>query len=563
MQQIRFDFLGGVNGNNSRNSSANANTAETGDAFAQILDQQLMRRADASTDRRTVDPRDRSGASDRTDPSDRTDARRPQILKRRDVRPSAVAANKPETTTAKPAPKAKQPEKTATESETCSKPATKPAETDEIAETAAGAQTATESKDSSTPTETEGNSDTAGDGDQQQPNEGSQQQASDGTAQNQTTAASADLSLSAMLAIPLPLQTLTADADASVNAPASANGGNAASALQAQLAASLAGSIDLNPVVNDKEQAPANAGGLTFGTILKAGIADPQKAATDAAGLQHAADALAKAAEPLPQLAPDANGKVRDPASATGSKAREATQDKPIATTTANPELTAKATASVVQPMARASAVTWSGTTNVRSELAESMTVQAGGTSFETDDAEFSNWSQVLGSGAGNIGGSLSARQTAFMTQLRQNLQNLPATEQIAVQIKNAMQNGNSRLTVALHPVELGRVEVKLDIDKDKNVTATIVVDRPATLDMLRNDAKALERALQDAGLQTGSGSLSFNLRDSNGQNGSPTHNGTGMGSSGHGAGAGGSEVKPEVRADVVATADGYVDLET
>jgi flagellar hook-length control protein FliK len=124
------------------------------------------------------------------------------------------------------------------------------------------------------------------------------------------------------------------------------------------------------------------------------------------------------------------------------------------------------------------------------------------------------------------------------------------------------MQNGNSRLTVALHPVELGRVEVKLDIDKDKNVTATIVVDRPATLDLLRNDAKALERALQDAGLQTDSGSLSFNLRDSNGQNGG-AQNGTGTGTgSGLGTG-GGSEVRAEVRTDVVKTADGYVDVET
>jgi flagellar hook-length control protein FliK len=125
------------------------------------------------------------------------------------------------------------------------------------------------------------------------------------------------------------------------------------------------------------------------------------------------------------------------------------------------------------------------------------------------------------------------------------------------------MQNGNSRLTVALHPVELGRVEVKLDIDKDKNVTATVLVDRPATLDLLRNDAKALERALQDAGLQTGDGSLSFNLRDSNGQDGG-AQNGSGTGTgSGRGTGASGSEVKAEVRADVVKTADGYVDLET
>jgi flagellar hook-length control protein FliK len=351
--------------------------------------------------------------------------------------------------------------------------------------------------------------------------------------------------------VPLPLQTLTADADASLDATASA--------LQAQLAASLAGSIDLSAAVNGK--VPAQNTGLKFGTILNVGVMDPQKAGTDVAALQDAADQLAKAADPLAQLAPDADGKVRDPAStAAGPKARDAAQDKAAATVI--PEVNAKTAASIVQPMAHTAAVTWSGTTNIRNELAESMSVQAGA-SFATDDAEFSNWSQVLGSGAAGLGGGLTARQTAFMTQLRQNLQNLPAHEQIAVQIKNAMQNGNSRLTVALHPVELGRVEVKLDIDKDKNVTATIVVDRPATLDMLRNDAKALERALQDAGLQTGSGSLSFNLRDSNGQNGSPTQNDTGTGGSGSGTGTGGSEAKAEVRTDVISTADGYVDLET
>jgi flagellar hook-length control protein FliK len=199
----------------------------------------------------------------------------------------------------------------------------------------------------------------------------------------------------------------------------------------------------------------------------------------------------------------------------------------------------------------------------MRNELSESMAVQAGA-SFAADDAEFSNWSQLLGSGASGLSGHLAARQSAFMAQLKQNLQNLPAHEQIAVQIKSAMQNGNSNLTVALHPVELGRVEVKLAIDKEKNVTATIVVDRPATLDLLRNDAKALERALQDAGLQTDSGSLSFNLRDSNGQSGGTSQNGTGTGSGSGQGGGNGSEVKAEAtRASVVATADGYVDLET
>ena len=40
------------------------------------------------------------------------------------------------------------------------------------------------------------------------------------------------------------------------------------------------------------------------------------------------------------------------------------------------------------------------------------------------------------------------------------------------------------------------------------------MVDRADTLDLLRRDAPALERALQSAGLTTGDGALQFSLRD-------------------------------------------------
>jgi flagellar hook-length control protein FliK len=556
MQQIRFDFLTGVNGGNNRSSTANAHASEqSGDAFARILDRQMTRRGDDAIKSRAADPRNRSEASDRADNP------RPQTAKRRDAKSTAStpAHEKPE---AKLAPKAKQPQKTAADNTTCAKPATKPEtdETDQTAEAAAGTQATTENTASTSTTETEGQSDTTSDPNQQQPDDGTQQQTGDATDQADTVAASTDLSLVAMLAVPLPLQTLSAETGAAVDGSALAAGGNAATALQAELAARLAGSIDLSTAVSAKAPGQAATGGLKFGAILHAGGADMQQAASDAvAALQDAAEELAKA-DPLAPRTPEANGKTKDSATTPGGKARETAQDKAAATVT--PELNAKTAASIVQPSARAAAVTWSGTTSVRNELAEGMAMQASG-SFAADDAEFSNWSQYLGAGAHGLSNNIAAKQSAFMAQLKANLQNLPPQEQIAVHIKDAMQNGNSRLTVALHPVELGRVEVKLDIDKDKNVTATIVVDRPATLDLLRNDAKALERALQDAGLQTDSGSLSFNLRDSNGQNGG-AQNGSGTGTgSGLGTGGSGSEVKAEVRADVVKTADGYVDLET
>src|SRR5262245_48822140 len=98
MQQIRFDFLSSVNGTgNSRNPNANANTAEAGggDAFAQILDQQLTRRADTGNRR--------SEARSRADGIERAENPRPQVTKRRDAKnaTTAPAHDKPEAKTAR------------------------------------------------------------------------------------------------------------------------------------------------------------------------------------------------------------------------------------------------------------------------------------------------------------------------------------------------------------------------------------------------------------------------------------------------------------------------------
>ena len=96
-----------------------------------------------------------------------------------------------------------------------------------------------------------------------------------------------------------------------------------------------------------------------------------------------------------------------------------------------------------------------------------------------------------------------------------------PATPstQVAVHIKKAIGEGRDQVTVRLEPAELGRIEVKLAASNDGTLRAAIVADRAETLDLLQTDSRALERALQDAGLKTNSDSLSFNLRGE-GQNG-------------------------------------------
>ncbi|NKB20146.1 MAG: hypothetical protein GKS01_06315 [Alphaproteobacteria bacterium] len=88
-----------------------------------------------------------------------------------------------------------------------------------------------------------------------------------------------------------------------------------------------------------------------------------------------------------------------------------------------------------------------------------------------------------------------------------------PATHQVAIQISRAVQDGNDRFTLELKPADLGRVAVKMEVGHDGRVIAVIQAERSDTLELLQRDARALERALQEAGLRTDSGSLSFSLQ--------------------------------------------------
>ena len=110
-----------------------------------------------------------------------------------------------------------------------------------------------------------------------------------------------------------------------------------------------------------------------------------------------------------------------------------------------------------------------------------------------------------------------------------------PPQVQVAVQIAQAVHQGIDQIKIQLHPAELGRVDVRLDVASDGRVAATVVADRPETLEMLRNDSRSLERALQDAGLRSDAGNLSFNLREQHHGQGDLA-DGTGNGKNGDGS---------------------------
>jgi flagellar hook-length control protein FliK len=115
---------------------------------------------------------------------------------------------------------------------------------------------------------------------------------------------------------------------------------------------------------------------------------------------------------------------------------------------------------------------------------------------------------------------STASASTATLTATAATNMAVPVTG-IPVEIAAAIRSGKSRFDISLDPAELGRIDVRINVDRAGNVTSHLTVEKPETLQMLRQDAPQLQRALDDAGLKTGSNGLSFSLRDQNssGQN--------------------------------------------
>ena len=91
----------------------------------------------------------------------------------------------------------------------------------------------------------------------------------------------------------------------------------------------------------------------------------------------------------------------------------------------------------------------------------------------------------------------------------------------LAIEIAATARAGKSHFEIRLDPADLGRIDVRIDVDRNGQVTSHLTVEKPETLSMLRQDAPQLQRALDDAGFKTGDGGLQFSLRDqsSSGQN--------------------------------------------
>ena len=84
----------------------------------------------------------------------------------------------------------------------------------------------------------------------------------------------------------------------------------------------------------------------------------------------------------------------------------------------------------------------------------------------------------------------------------------------LPITIAARAQAGSNQFDIRLDPAELGRIDVRLDVDSNGQVTSHVTVDRPETLTLLQSQQPQLERALEQAGLKTADNGLQFSLRD-------------------------------------------------
>lgn len=141
-------------------------------------------------------------------------------------------------------------------------------------------------------------------------------------------------------------------------------------------------------------------------------------------------------------------------------------------------------------------------------------------------------------------------------TQSQSATQSHPATQLVSMTIQKAIKAGDdTNIKLRLDPPDLGRVEVKMSIDKN-NAKIVLTAEKPETFMMLQRDADALNRALTDAGIESG-GDLSFELASEDHDFNQPRGD---KGSSGNGSGNSAGNNDEQI---VQSTMDWYVDPDT
>ena len=344
--------------------------------------------------------------------------------------------------------------------------------------------------------------------------------------------------------VAVPLATTTASTDTPAAAPASGN----ATAPLAIAAAAIAASVSVAAALGQRNTDPDAA------TPAAANALDAGAAETDAQAA--AAVVIAASGEPASQA--DASSKTDAALAAAGPGAPKpatplkaqaartgtaASDDSGAAPDAADPAATATSTGSpagnVAQPATASKVKAGHGAVDA-AKVEGSASTSAAGTAGHTHpelapagQAPIDSSNPALPA-AGTIQPHLhSTAATASATALTAAAATNDAVplSGLAVEIAARARSGNTHFEIRLDPADLGRIDVRIDVDRHGHVTSHLMVEKPETLSMLRQDSPQLQRALDDAGFRTGDGGLQFSLRD---QSSSGQNNDSGSGRNAH-----------------------------
>ncbi|MEO0635344.1 MAG: flagellar hook-length control protein FliK [Pseudomonadota bacterium] len=150
---------------------------------------------------------------------------------------------------------------------------------------------------------------------------------------------------------------------------------------------------------------------------------------------------------------------------------------------------------------------------SVATSVQAKMSASPDGADIAVDGEPAPNTNGQSGAGATN---SESARANNAATAARDPILAHRAMNQAGMEIARAIQGGRSHFEIKLDPPELGRIEVRMMMDKEK-AQARMTVERPETLDMLMRDKTQLERILSASGVEL-EGGIDLELMDQGGE---------------------------------------------
>lgn len=90
--------------------------------------------------------------------------------------------------------------------------------------------------------------------------------------------------------------------------------------------------------------------------------------------------------------------------------------------------------------------------------------------------------------------------------------QNASLQEQVALSIKNNAPKGKTEINLQLRPDSLGRLNIKIDINKEGQTFVVVTAERAETRDLLQQDSRQLMGLLEQSDLDINEGNMSYTL---------------------------------------------------